>query len=82
MKRVNLREFPEFWKDYRNRTLGLTCNLDVSDGTKIIKGWYSDNEQLIKDWYGFDVNIDRASSIGAVSMSDRDYTIFILRYGK
>ena len=82
MKRLNLREYPLFWINYRNRVLELTNDQNISDGTKIVKSWYCRTENFIKDWYGFDIKIDQASSIGTVIMNDRDYTLFILKYGK
>ena len=81
MKRVNLREFPKFWIDYRNQVIDLIQDVDLSEGQKVIKSWYSGSENLIKDWYGFTVKIDWAGSLGEVFMSDQDYTLFVLKYG-
>lgn len=82
MKQVNLREFPEFWSDFRSRVIEINQELDLADGYKIFNGWYSGSTKFIKDWYGFTVEMDRSGSLGAVFMSDQDYTLFALKYGK
>ena len=81
MKRVNLREFPKFWIDYRTRVIELTQDLDITEVSKIIRDRYGGSATLIKSWYGFNVELAWAGSHGEVFMSDQDYTLFILKYG-
>lgn len=81
MKRVNLREFPKFWIDYRTRVIELTQDLDITEVSKIIRDRYGGSATLIKSWYGFNVELAWAGSLGEVFMSDQDYTLFVLKYG-
>ena len=82
MKRVNLREFPAFWIDFRGRVLEINQELDLCDGDKVVNGWYRGSLDLIRDWYGITVEMDWSGSLGTVFMSDQDYTLFVLKYGR
>lgn len=77
MKRVSLplnSDHP-FFKDYDNKlreqiNAGKVCHPMTSEMHK----------NYVKEWYGYDIDINPFGTDAIIYMSDKQYTLFILRW--
>ena len=72
MVTVHLERFHKFLEDYDNRI--------IKEYGSMQKLSYDTNIRHLKEWYGYDVTVDDHGTEATVSMSDENYTLFMIKY--
>jgi hypothetical protein len=74
MKTVEINKYHPFVEDYDRR-----FRENVTLGEQMMMA-SDDHRKLVKEWYGYDIDIDYHGFTGRLTMTDEQYTLFVLRW--